>query len=685
MRILTFNVNSLQRLLNHPIQHIFKGQAKAATLAASANDQSTSAPPVQECKEGDEGSADKMDDDAEWNDERFAWMDDPDLGDSFAESAANTAAAAASPVTPATSTTAATPSSTTPAPQPRSQAEIDALTAAQQAEWREFSAHAAAATTSTALFSGALGTRLSALLDGLQADIICFQEVKMARGRIPEHMAVVDGWHAFFSFSRKRQGYSGVVTYVKKTTATPIKAEEGFTGMLAASSTTQHPSAHANATSIGEYSAMYAEMDPVTLKALDSEGRCVVTDHERFVLFNFYMPNAPSATKENPDDTSRLEYKLLFYKALQLRVEALVAAGRNVIIVGDVNACHKPIDHCDYVSPSPRAEREPFENANREWLGKFLVDGGGMFVDVFRRFHPDRQKAYTCWNTKTGARLSNYGARIDYILANVDLYESGFFTRCDIRPDIHCSDHCPVEADINVATLCNDPNRAPPPLCSRFMPEFSGAQQNIKSFFTKGAVTAATAANLSVGTSKESSPSTSPTASPSKVTTLKRPHSLPTTGPAAKTQKLNHAGRKAAGGGAPQQQEKKTVSLHSFFGASQAPKEKAASNAKATPGATKADPMDLCASNIMPVVSAPSPGTIASAYASASSAVSPHLSPPPSTSVSPPAPPAVAPAAAWKTLLNQKSEEMKCRKHQLRCKLLTVGKAGVNHGREFYM
>jgi AP endonuclease-2 len=372
-------------------------------------------------------------------------------------------------------------------------------------------------------------------------------------------------------------------------------------------------------------------------------------------------------------------------------VEALVKAGRNVIIVGDVNACHKPIDHCDYVSPSPRSEREPFENANREWLGKFLVDGGGMFVDVFRRFHPDRQKAYTCWNTKTGARLSNYGARIDYILANIDLYESGFFTRCDIRPDIHCSDHCPVEADIDVATLCNDPNRVPPPLCSRFMPEFSGAQQNIKSFFTKGPAAGPAAASLTVGTSKDSSPSTSPTASPSKVASLKRPHSLPTStssssvGPPSKTQKLNYGGKKGVQPAA----DKKTVSLHSFFGASQAPKEKSAAT-KAAPGAMKAEPMDLSASSTaVPILPAGSPGTIAAAYAASASTPSPHFSPPPSGVAAPPgapaAQPSVDPAAAWKTLLNQKSDEMKCKKHHLRCKLLTVGKPGVNHGREFYI
>jgi AP endonuclease-2 len=71
-----------------------------------------------------------------------------------------------------------------------------------------------------------------------------------------------------------------------------------------------------------------------------------------------------------------------------------------------------------------------------------------QFVDVFRVFHPDRMSAYTCWNTMTGARYSNYGSRIDYILADSALVEKEFFTQCNIRPDIHCSDHCNVTLNI---------------------------------------------------------------------------------------------------------------------------------------------------------------------------------------------------------------------------------------------
>ena len=82
----------------------------------------------------------------------------------------------------------------------------------------------------------------------------------------------------------------------------------------------------------------------------------------------------------------------------------------------------------------------------------------------------------------TGARKTNYGTRIDYVLVN-----QGFLTKyalsCDIRPDIHGSDHCPVAASFS----CEIQNSANvPDLCSVFMPEFKGKQKSIRAFFSVG-------------------------------------------------------------------------------------------------------------------------------------------------------------------------------------------------------
>lgn len=64
----------------------------------------------------------------------------------------------------------------------------------------------------------------------------------------------------------------------------------------------------------------------------------VITDHGGFVLLNVYMP----ASREG-----REEFKKAFHEAFKLRVEALVEAGRQVVVLGDLNAVVARIDHCD--------------------------------------------------------------------------------------------------------------------------------------------------------------------------------------------------------------------------------------------------------------------------------------------------------------------------------------------------
>jgi AP endonuclease-2 len=109
------------------------------------------------------------------------------------------------------------------------------------------------------------------------------------------------------------------------------------------------------------------------------------------------------------------------------------------------------------------------------------AEPGGRFVDCFRLFHPAAENAFTAWSTITGSRATNYGVRIDYIFGDVDLVR-GAFTGCDIMPDIMGSDHCPVQATLDWEII---PSKKCPPLCTKFMPEFSGKQQKLLSFFTK--------------------------------------------------------------------------------------------------------------------------------------------------------------------------------------------------------
>ena len=110
-----------------------------------------------------------------------------------------------------------------------------------------------------------------------------------------------------------------------------------------------------------------------------------------------------------------------------------------------------------------------------------VKSGEGYFIDSFRYFHPERQNAFTCWSTVTGARKTNYGTRIDYIVADKDLVVNEFVS-CDIRPDIMGSDHCPVEATLKAEFV---PSKRLPSLCTLNMPEFAGKQQSIRMFMKR--------------------------------------------------------------------------------------------------------------------------------------------------------------------------------------------------------
>ena len=100
------------------------------------------------------------------------------------------------------------------------------------------------------------------------------------------------------------------------------------------------------------------------------------------------------------------------------------------------------------------------------------------FVDVYRWLHPNTTEAYTNWCTTTGARATNYGCRLDYIIADVGLVPS--IVSCDIMADVEGSDHCPVRAQFDV---CVVPTRKCPPLCTKYLPQFAGRQQTLATFF----------------------------------------------------------------------------------------------------------------------------------------------------------------------------------------------------------
>jgi hypothetical protein len=105
-----------------------------------------------------------------------------------------------------------------------------------------------------------------------------------------------------------------------------------------------------------------------------------------------------------------------------------------------------------------------------------------QFVDSFRVFHPDRENAFTCWNTRMNCRSTNFGTRIDYAFVSRSLREMMLLLESDIHPNVTGSDHCPVHVKLRMR--CS-PSPKCPSICSSFFPEFAGRQLKITQFLLK--------------------------------------------------------------------------------------------------------------------------------------------------------------------------------------------------------
>ena len=202
------------------------------------------------------------------------------------------------------------------------------------------------------------------------------------------------------------------------------------------------------------------------------------------VVINVYCPHAEA------DNEERLAYKLQFYKALELRCRDMIHQGFRVIVLGDINTSHNVIDHC---------EPEDIENfsktPSRQWLTGFLRDGN--FIDAFRHLYPNKEKSFTCWNTKSNARINNYGTRIDYIFLSSQL--GCLLVDCVIMADVYGSDHCPVKSILELKVISSSKL---PFICTRNFKEFSGKQLKLSTFFCKRSLTSSTEAPVLESQSK---------------------------------------------------------------------------------------------------------------------------------------------------------------------------------------
>ena len=223
-----------------------------------------------------------------------------------------------------------------------------------------------------------------------QPDVFCLQEIKARPDQLSAEQKTRAGYEVIWN-PAERPGYSGVATYYS---IPPVGTELGLS-------------------------------DP----RFDNEGRVIRTSHPDFLLYNIYFPNGQRGR-------DRVDYKLNFYSRLLDICDSLHASGENIIITGDFNTAHMPID---LKNPKENETTSGFLPEEREWVQKFLDHG---FVDAYRKLYPERVQ-YTWWTYRFAARPRGIGWRLDYYLVSESLFPR--VRDVVIHEDIQGSDHCPVE------------------------------------------------------------------------------------------------------------------------------------------------------------------------------------------------------------------------------------------------
>jgi len=161
----------------------------------------------------------------------------------------------------------------------------------------------------------------------------------------------------------------------------------------------------------------------------DVEGRIVQTIQRGFRLLNVYFPSGSSGR-------TRVDYKLAFYGQLLDVCDALHKRGEHLVIAGEVNTAHQPID---LKYPKQNRNTSGFLPEEREWIQRYLEHG---FVDAFRHLHPEKAQ-YTWWTNRVNARERGIGWRLDYFLVSSRLFPH--VRDVVIHDEVPGSDHCPVE------------------------------------------------------------------------------------------------------------------------------------------------------------------------------------------------------------------------------------------------
>ncbi len=226
------------------------------------------------------------------------------------------------------------------------------------------------------------------LLDTHAPDVVCLQELKAAPEQMPITLAAPAGYTTYW---HGHKGYSGVGLLLKTET-------------FGRAVTFSHPE-------------------------FDHETRIVEAATGRFSVASVYVPNGGKD----------FAAKLAFLEAMGGWARAANAAGRSLVVCGDLNVAPTDRD----VHPKERKANAIGQRPDeRELLGKLVAEG---LADVGRALDPDNDNLFTYWAPWRQLKERNIGWRIDFVLASEGLAKTA--TAARVYREFGSSDHAPLVVD----------------------------------------------------------------------------------------------------------------------------------------------------------------------------------------------------------------------------------------------